>query len=87
MKHNKPSKGGKLRFLSNIYDPNLADAKECRCYSHNSILGGPEAMEREWQRHLDWINSHIIGEPKATKTHSVEQLKALGKIGIYTNDD
>ena len=71
------------RHLSNIFDHRLPYAKNALCYSHTARMQGKSAMDREWQRHLDWINKNVIGRPKATKKYTVEELEEMGMVGIY----
>lgn len=56
------------------------------CYSYDAWVKGPSAREREWQRHMDWINNNVIGEPEATPFYTVEQLKNMRLVGIYAKD-
>lgn len=69
-----------MKFLSNIYNPALEDAK----YKLLVPLGSNR--ETEWQRLLVWLEGKIITDPKATKTYSVEQLKTMSMVGVYVND-
>ena len=64
-----------MKHLSNIYDPRREDAKRVSLYSCD-----------EWQHHLDWVNQNVIGEPQATEFYTVEQLKDMGMVGVYSND-
>lgn len=72
------------KFLSNIYDHRLPDAKQTHVYSYYAMSAGTEVMDIEWQHHLDWINQNVIGQPQATKWYTVEQLEKMGMIGIYS---
>lgn len=47
---------------------------------HVPMIGRNE--ENYWQ----WRNALIVGEPKATNEYTVEQLKAMGMIGLYGKD-
>lgn len=71
------------KFLSNITNPNRPGAEHLHCYSFEDIQNGPEAMHEAWLNHLRWINSNVIGPPKATDYYSVEELEAMGMVGIY----
>ena len=75
-----------MKHLSNIYDPRREDAKRMLCYSHNAMLNGQSAIDMEWQHHLDWVNQNLIGEPQATEFYTVEQLKNMGMVGIYSKE-
>lgn len=70
-------------FLSNIYNPELPDAKMYYICSSHAIIYGEEGIEREWQRHLDWVNRNIIGLPQATDKYTVEELVKMNIVGIY----
>lgn len=59
-----------MRHLSNIYDHRKPDARNT-------------TPEEAWRQHLEWINRNVIGRPQATETYTVEQLEAMGMIGIY----
>ncbi len=54
-------------FVSNISDP----------YSPAALLG-PDGASL-----LDWARGFLIGRPQPTATYSVEQLEAMGMVGIY----
>jgi len=67
-----------MRWLTNTYDPSLPDVRMhvVRCF--------PETFEESWRLHLDYLKDKIIGEPQATEKYTVEQLKAMGMVGVYT---
>lgn len=44
---------------------------------------GNETQEQANRRYMEWLQGKIIGEPQATETYTVEQLKAMDIIGIY----
>lgn len=71
------------KFLSNIYNPHSKDAERYLTHSHTDMFNGPSAMKAAWDRHLSWINSNVIDKPKATDTYTVEQLEAMGMVGVY----
>jgi hypothetical protein len=66
-----------MKYLSNTYDPNAANAfyKVTRAYDETQV--------EAWQHRLEWLKGKIIGEPQATKTYTVKQLKAMNMVGIY----
>lgn len=74
-----------MRHLSNIYDHRRPDAKLHHAYSFQVWDGGLEAMAEEWQHYLDWINANTIGRPKACKGGAIEEMEAMGFIGIWSN--
>lgn len=67
-----------MKFLTNIYDPKAEDAKLYFCHAFN------ESHNEAWNNFLDWLENKIIGEPKATAKNTVEQLKAMRMVGVYT---
>ena len=42
--------------------------------------------EQAWREWNEWVADKIIGPPQATEHYTVEQLEAMGLIGIYQND-
>lgn len=75
------------RFLSNIYDPRLPNARMYLTYSFHAHDNGKAGMDREWQAHLDWVNKNIIGPPKATDYYTQEELEAEKMVGIYAHPE
>ncbi len=71
------------RWLSNIYNPYLPDAERYLTYSISAYQNGGNAMKREWQAHLDWINEHLVGPPEKTHVYSVKELVKEGMVGVY----
>jgi len=78
---------GNLKFLSNTFDPNHKDAKCYKTYTHHAMSGGPRARDEEWDRHMEWINANVIGDPQATEKYSVEELKKMNLVGIYAKGE
>lgn len=70
-----------MRWLSNTYNPNLPDAK------HHVDTMPHQTPEEAWHWHKVWLSGKIIGEPQATDTYTVEQLKAMDLVGVYVEDD
>lgn len=70
-----------MKFLSNIYNPTLPDAKERTIYSYQ------ENRDEQWEYVLKWVGQNIVGRPKPTEFHSVAQLEAMGMVGIYAPQD
>ena len=68
-----------MRFLCNTYDP-----KDIR---NKRYLTTPphETPEDALRHHLEWLKDKVIGEPQATETYTVEQLKEMGLVGVYSN--
>lgn len=76
-----------MRHLSNIPDPRIPRTKEYfTCYTYYEWCNGPSAIEAAWERHLEWVNSNVIGRPKATEKYTVEELENMGMIGIYARE-
>ena len=75
------------RHLSNIFDPSHPDARRFNTYSFHAMESGPAAIEEEWKYHLQWIEANIVGPPKATTRHTVEELEAMNYVGIYAPAD
>lgn len=74
------------RFLSNTYDPTRPHAEAMHCYSFHAY-NDINSRRHEWQMHLNWINANIITRPKATATYTVEQLEAMGMVGLYAHPE
>jgi hypothetical protein len=74
-----------MRFLSNITDPNRPDAQMGLTLSFDDFLN-PQGREQAWARHLDWLKDKVISDPKATDAYTVEQLKEMGMVGVYSSD-
>lgn len=76
-----------MRHLSNTFDHRLPKSRDTFAgYSYSEWLEGFNAIDRAWQRHLDWINKNVIGPPKATDFYTREQLEEMGMIGIYAKE-
>lgn len=73
------------RFLSNTYDPRRPEVKQYLRLSYHDWLD-PQGHDRAWKRHMEWIDAGVIGRPEATDTYTVEQLEAMGMVGIYAKD-
>lgn len=69
-----------MRWLSNIYDPDRSDARGrvVRCFGETSW--------QAWQRQQEWLMGKIISEPLATPSYSMERLKAMNMVGVYSAD-
>lgn len=76
----------KLKFLSNTYNPNLPNARMYFTTSYEGYLN-PDLGNYEYEQYLKWINENIVGEPQGSDTYTVEQLKEMGYIGIYKQED
>lgn len=77
-----------MRHLSNIFDHRLPKSRDAFTgFSYDEWIEGPAAIERAWQRYLEWINENAIGPPKATGYYTQAQLENMGMIGIYSSKD
>lgn len=77
----------KCRFLTNTYNPYLPNAEMYLVYSFHAMDCGKVGCDREWQHHLEYIESHIMGRPKATEKYTRQQLADEGMVGIYMPPD
>lgn len=66
------------RWLANIPNPRRHGASKSLSY-----IGHPSTHAEQWVKHLAWVNRNITDRPKATEAYTVEQLEAMGMIGIY----
>lgn len=69
-----------MKWVSNTYDPQRADARQYV----SKLLN--ETTEEAWQHHLEWLKDKIIGEPQGTRLISAEDLKKMGLVGVYLPD-
>ena len=68
-----------MKFLSNIYDPKDKNAKMyISCHFD-------ETQDEAWCLHCEWLKDKIIGDPQATSYYTVQQLKDMGMVGVYSN--
>lgn len=67
-----------MKFLTNTRDPK---DKHAKMYVARSIH---ETPEEAWAHHVAWLKDKVIGEPQATEAYTVEQLKELGLVGVYS---
>jgi hypothetical protein len=42
--------------------------------------------QEELEYYHEWLKDKVIGEPKASDTYTVEDLKKIGMIGIYIKE-
>lgn len=72
-----------MQHLSNIYNPTLPDAQE-KHIKYIQAFGEPMGPELQWEQHLEWVGKNVIGRPKATEKHTVEELEIMGMVGVYS---
>ncbi len=83
--HEKTAARG--RFLTNMYDPRKPKARMYHTYSFHTWDSGKEAMDTEWQHHLDYVARNVICPPKATEKYTQKQLEDMNMVGIYAPAD
>ena len=76
-----------MKFIKNILNPALPNAKRYALYPEYIVKQGHEAMGKWWQQRLDWVAANHVGLPQATPSYTQERLIQLGFIGIYSKDD
>lgn len=67
-------------WITNTYDPSRPDA-----WATIFLMPGQTHREAE-ESQKEFLYNKIIARPKATDTHTVEQLEAMGMVGVYVND-
>ena len=67
----------KLKWLSNIYDPKMPDAKMLVARSFE------QTQEEAWRWHMYWLRDKVIGKPVPTDYYTVEQLVGMNMVGVY----
>lgn len=67
-----------MKFLTNLYDPNLPNAK---CFIQCRIN---QTREEAWEEQDRWLKDKIIGLPQETETYNVFQLIGMGMVGVYS---
>ncbi len=65
-----------MEWLTNIYNPELPDAKWYIPFSPYQTQG------QAWEAHLKYLKDKIIGRPKANMM-TVEELEARDLVGVY----
>ncbi len=71
-----------IKFLSNIYNPELPDAK-----NKIKLVDGFGTPQEQWQAHLDWLKGKIIQAPVGTDFYTSEQLKAQGMVSVWQEEE
>jgi hypothetical protein len=75
-----------LRYICNEYDPARPDAKKMMRLDKEE-MHDLQGQEQAWQRKQEWLKGKVIGEPQATSSCSVEELKKIGMVGIYIEEE
>ena len=73
-------KGIRMRWLSNIYDPDWPEAR------HLIEASDDASRDEAWARHQAWLADKIIGDPVASEDYTVKQLRAMHIVGVYASD-
>ncbi len=76
--------GGKLRRLvscGNTHDP--ADPNADRYIIHDLHRNHAETI----REHRRWLSKMIVADPLPNEHYTVEELKAMGLVGVYTWED
>lgn len=75
------------QFLSNIFNPKHPDSRMRHLTSSfEAHQSGPKAMQQKWEQYLAWINSNVIGPPKATEEYTQKQLEDMNLVGVYSTE-
>ena len=64
-----------MLWLTNTYDPKRDDAK------YHLPVSIDKNRDEEWADKLEWIGGLIVGVPRATDFHSVDELVEMGYVG------
>jgi hypothetical protein len=72
-----------MKFLTNTHDPKDVEGAKMSLALSFDYMYDRQGLERAWQRHLDYLSDKFIGRPQATTTYTVEQLEAIGMVGVY----
>ena len=67
-------------WLGNVYDPKRTDARYRLPVALNQSRG------EVWRQHLEWLDSCVIGEPKATALYTIADLEVMHMVGVYRQD-
>lgn len=49
-------------------------------------IGDPKKPVYDPEELHEYLKGKVIGDPQATSTYTVDQLKALGMVGVYAPD-
>ncbi len=68
-----------MKFLTNTGNPKSKET-EMQFLPHAG-----ETRAEGWARHLRRLSTRIIGDPQATVVYTVDELKAMDMVGVYSN--
>ncbi len=71
------------KFVKNIPDPRAAEACDTHRYSYRARSLGYQCRRQEWQEHLAWVATLVIGPPRATGRRTSRSLTDAGLVGLY----
>ena len=71
-----------MKWLANIPDP---ANKDIAYWALPVALN--EKRAEVWQKHLDWLEDKIIGDPKESSECSIIRRKKAGWVGVYEVDN
>jgi len=70
-----------MKFLANIYNPTMPEAKE-----HIMCLAG-ETQQEAWEHRERWLSDKVLGVPQETDIRTVLDLVRMGMVGVYLPDE
>lgn len=71
----------KLRWVSNIYNPNKSDAVS---RATKRVGQSPTEAFRQQQ---EWLAGKYLGDPQGTEHYTAEQLAKMGMKGVYVLEE
>ena len=77
----------KRYWIINTHDPKDVEGAKRNLRLSMEDFSTPDGRERAWQRHLEWLEDKAIGDPQATPSYTVEELKQMGVVGVYVIDE
>jgi len=66
-----------LRFLTNLKDPKVKNAKKYL------LLSSDQTREEAWADLQKWLADKTIGQPQPTSSYTMEQLQEQNFVGVY----
>jgi hypothetical protein len=76
-------KGFDMKSLTSTYDPTKVEEAKMSLALSFEDWNDPNGRERAWQHHLAYLKDKVIGRPQASDTYTVEELEAMGLVGVY----
>lgn len=75
------------RWITNTHDPKDVEGAKRSLKLSLEDFHTPNGRELAWQRQLKWLEDKAIGDPQATPSYTVEELKEMGMVGVYIIDE